>query len=139
MVGLTTELEQPTIEPVADAATVLRMNALVRAVPAAAHVIDYASRVVLALNPGQPGASETVRQYVRLGPSPRGAQALALAGRVVALMAGRFTLSVDDIREVALPALRHRVLLSFDAERQAISPDEIIAGALERVPREVPK
>ncbi len=113
------------------------MNALVRAVPAATHVIDYASRLVLALNPDQPGAGEAVREYVRLGPSPRGAQALALAGRVVALLAGRFTLSVDDIREVALPALRHRVLLSFDAERQAISADDIVKGALDTLPREV--
>jgi MoxR-like ATPase len=137
MVGLTTELQQPTIEPVADGETVLRMNALVRAVPAAAHVIDYASRLVHALNPDQPGASEAVREYVRLGPSPRGAQALCLAGRVTALMAGRLTLSVDDIRAVALPALRHRVLLSFDAERQAISADAIVSGALEGVAREV--
>ena len=136
MVTRTTEPQSPTVAPVADASTILRMSTLVRSVPAAAHVVDYASRLVLALHPDRPAASEQVRQYVRLGPSPRGVQTLCMAGRVAALMAGRFVLAVEDIREVALAALRHRLVLSFDADRQAISADQIIGEALERLPRE---
>ncbi len=130
----TAEAAEPAIEPVADAATVARMNALVRAVPAAEHVIDYASRLVLALQPGS-GAAERVRRFVRLGPSPRGAQALVLAGRAAALIDGRHSLAVEDVRAVALPALRHRLVLTIDAERQAVAADEIVAEALESVPR----
>jgi MoxR-like ATPase len=121
---------------VADAPTLLRMNALVRAVPTAAHIVDYASRLVVALHPDGAGSSEQVRQYVRLGPSPRGVQTLCMAARASALMAGRLVVAVEDIRAVAPAALRHRLILSFDAERQSISADEIIAETLERLPRE---
>jgi len=137
MVAHTAEgLELSALRPVADAATLLRMTALVREVPAAAHVIDYASRLVLALHPSSADASDDVRRHVRLGPSPRGAQALALAGRVVALMAGRVSLAFEDVQAVALPALRHRLLLSFDAERAGVSADDLVADALARVPTE---
>jgi MoxR-like ATPase len=142
MVGLTTTSEhdraQETAAPVADATTVLRMNALVRSVPAAEHVIDYASRLVVSLHPENETATEQVKRFVRLGPSPRGAQALALAGRVAALMEGRHNLSIDDVQAIALPALRHRLVLSIDAERQNVSPDEIVRGAIEALPRETP-
>jgi MoxR-like ATPase len=124
----------PEIAAVADAPTLLAMNALVRAVPAAAHVVDYASRLVLALHPEGDDASDTVRRHVRLGPSPRGAQALVLAGRAAALMDGRVSLAFEDVRAVALPALRHRLVLSFDAERAGVSADELITDALTRVP-----
>ncbi|MCW2954204.1 MAG: ATPase associated with various cellular 3 [Conexibacter sp.] len=127
---------EPVIAPVADAPTLLRMNELVRAVPAAGHVVDYASRLVLALHPDGEDASDDVRRHVRLGPSPRGAQALALAGRVAALMDGRFSLAFEDVRAVALPALRHRLMLSFDAERAGISADDLVRDAVARVPTE---
>jgi MoxR-like ATPase len=140
MVGMTTThahaAASAAAAPVADAATVLRMNALARTVPAADHVVDYASRLVVALHPETPGATDQVKRFVRLGPSPRGAQALALAGRVAALIEGRHNLSIDDIQAIALPALRHRLVLTIDAERQAISPDEIVRGAVEALPRE---
>jgi MoxR-like ATPase len=142
MVGLTTTSEHDRAEesatPVADATTVLRMNALVRSVPAAAHVIDYASRLVVSLHPENETATDQVKRFVRLGPSPRGAQALTLAGRVAALMEGRHNLSIDDIQAIALPALRHRLVLSIDAERQNVSPDEIVQGAIDALPRETP-
>ncbi|HEY2477684.1 MAG TPA: AAA family ATPase [Solirubrobacterales bacterium] len=142
MVGLTTTAEhdaaRQSAAPVADATTVLRMNALARSVPAAAHVIDYASRLVVSLHPENPGATEQVRRFVRLGPSPRGAQALTLAGRVAALIEGRHNLSIDDVQAIALPALRHRLVLTIDAERQSVSPDEIVRGAIEALPREAP-
>src|ERR1700753_3134881 len=140
MVGMTTTSEhdqaQQSAAPVADATTVLRMNALVRSVPAADHVIDYASRLVVALHPETEGATEQVKRFVRLGPSPRGAQALALAGRVAALIDGRHQLSIDDIEAIALRALRPRLVLTIDAERQSVSPDDIVKGAIEALPRE---
>ena len=129
--------EPPPEAAVADGAMVARMGALVRAVPAAHHVIDYASRLVLSLHPDSPDAGDGVRRFVRLGPSPRGAQALALAGRVAALMDGRYSLAIDDVRAVALPSLRHRLVLSIDAERQDVSADEIVSEAVEALPREL--
>jgi MoxR-like ATPase len=121
---------------VADAETLLRMSALVRSVPAADHVIDYASRLVVSLHPETAGATDQVKRFVRLGPSPRGVQALALAGRVAALIDGRHNLSIDDIQSIALPALRHRLVLTIDAERQAVAPDAIVKEAIEALPRE---
>jgi MoxR-like ATPase len=142
MVEMTTttdhETAQQSAAPVADAITVLRMNALVRSVPAAAHVIDYASRLVISLHPESDTSTEQVKRFVRLGPSPRGAQALALAGRVAALIEGRHNLSIDDLQAIALPALRHRLVLTIDAERQAVSPDDIVRAAIEALPREAP-
>jgi MoxR-like ATPase len=139
MVGLTTTAEHDAARrsppPVADATTVLRMNALVRSVPAAAHVIDYASRLVVSLHPESDTSTAGVRRFVRLGPSPRGAQALALAGRVAALIEGRHNLSIDDVQAIALPALRHRLVLTIDAERQSVSPDDIVREAIEALPR----
>jgi MoxR-like ATPase len=111
--------------PVSDGDALLRMGAFARSLPAASPVLDYASRIVIALQP-QTGAAEIVRSYVRLGPSPRGAQALTLAGSVSALVAGRNHLAYEDIRSVALPALRHRLILTFDAERNGVTADEIV-------------
>jgi MoxR-like ATPase len=139
MVGMTTATDHgAAAAPVADAETVLRMNALVRSVPAAAHVIDYASRLVVSLHPETAGATDRVKRFVRIGPSPRGAQALTLAGRVAALIDGRHNLSIDDVQAIALPALRHRLVLTIDAERQSVSPDAIVEEAVAALPREAP-
>jgi MoxR-like ATPase len=123
----------PIVERVADGTQLLRMNALARSVPAAGHVLDYVSRLLLAMQPASPSATPLVRQYVRLGPSPRGGQALALAGRINALLEGRPNLAFEDIRVVVMPALRHRLVLSFDAERQQITPEDVISEALASV------
>jgi MoxR-like ATPase len=141
MVARTTGEDAAGPEPVAavaDAETVARMRALVRQVPAAEHVVDYATRLVLTLHPEQAGASERLRRFVRLGPSPRGIQAMVLAGRVAALIEGRPNLAVEDVRAVAHSALRHRLVLTIDAERQGVGPDEIIDEALASLPREAP-
>jgi MoxR-like ATPase len=119
------------IEPAEDSGLLPRLGGFARELPAAEAVLDYASRLVLALHPG-PEASPLVSGYVNLGPSPRGAQALVLAGRIAALLAGRHNLAFEDIRAVAPPALRHRLILGFDAERDAIDPDAIVAEAIER-------
>ena len=124
------------VQPVAGADEVRRLRAAVRSLPAAEHVVGYAARLVMALHPDRPEASERVREFVELGPSPRGARALALAGRAVALLAGRHALAVEDVREIALPALRHRLILDLDADRAGVSADDLIREAIERVPKE---
>lgn len=128
-------LPEPEPAPVADAAVLMRMRSLVHQVPAAAHVLDYVSRLVLALQP-RPDAPAPVRDFVRLGPSPRAAQALSLAGRVTALLAARPNLAFEDVRAVAPLALRHRLVLTFDAIRHGVTAEELVADALERVPEE---
>jgi len=120
------------IEPVADADRLLAMNALARQVPAATRVLEQIGALILALQPS-PQAPQLVRDYVRLGPGPRGAQALSVAGRITALLDGRHNLAGEDVRAVAHPALRHRLVLNFDAEREAITPGMIIDAALDRV------
>ena len=127
----------PSPPPAADGDTLLRMGSLARSLPAASPVLDYASRIVIALQPLE-SASEIVRSYVRLGPSPRGAQALTLAGSVSALIAGRRHLAYEDIRAVALPALRHRLILTFDAERNGVTADEIVRDVVHSMSEDVP-
>jgi MoxR-like ATPase len=96
-------------------------------------VVDYIARLLLALQPSSAAATAMAREYLRLGPSPRGGQALSLAGRAAALLDGRHNLAFEDVRAVAPSVLRHRLALNFDAERRAVVPDAIIADALERL------
>jgi MoxR-like ATPase len=136
LVGRTETATVAAVEAVTDAATLRAMRALVRSVPAASHVADYATRLVLALQPDSPDASPLVRSAVRLGPSPRGALALGMAGRAAALLDGRHSLAFEDVRAVAHAALRHRIGLSFDAEREGTTAEAIVDDALARVPEE---
>jgi MoxR-like ATPase len=129
--------ELSTAAPASTAEELLRMGDLARHVPAASSVLDYASRLVVALQPSE-ASPQIVRDYVRLGPSPRGAQALMLAGSVTALLAGRHHLAYEDIRAVALPALRHRLILSFDAERTGLTTDDVVASVLGEVREDIP-
>jgi MoxR-like ATPase len=122
------------VERVATAELLLRMNALARSVPVAMNVLDYIARLLLALQPSSPDATPLARQYVRLGPSPRAGQALSMAARTTALLDGRHNISFEDVRDVVTQVWRHRLALSFDAERRAVAPEAIIAEALERVP-----
>jgi MoxR-like ATPase len=132
----TSDMSDLPVRQVADASILMRMHRLAAQVPMARHVVDYASRIVLALQPSAQDANDLVRRHVRLGPSPRGAQALCLAGRVGALLAGRYNLAFADVRAIAKPALRHRMVLTFDAQRQGISPDTIIDQVISGVPEE---
>jgi len=132
----TAEMTDTPVRQVADAGMLLRMRRLAHEVPMARHVVDYATRIVLALQPGAVDGLELVRRHVRFGPSPRGAQALCLAGRVGALLDGRYNLAFADVRAIAKPALRHRLVLTFDAQRQEISPDTIIEEVIARVPED---
>jgi MoxR-like ATPase len=128
----TTGTDEPALAPVADGPTVLGMARLARTVPLADHVLDYAVRLVSATRPDRstvPG----VAAYVRFGASPRAVQALALTGKVRALLAGRFNVAFDDIRASARPVLRHRVLLTFEAEADGMISDRLIDRLLEAV------
>jgi MoxR-like ATPase len=123
------------LAPVSDGAQLLRMGALARSLPVSSSVLEYTSRIVIALQPSEQ-AAEPVRQYVRLGPSPRGAQALMLAGSVSALLAGRHHLAYEDVRAISLPALRHRLILTFDAERNGVTADDVVRSVVRDVPED---
>jgi MoxR-like ATPase len=129
----TTGSERAVPEHAATAADVVAMQRLARSVPIAPHVTAYAVSLLSATHPDQPRAPELVRQYVRYGASPRGAQALVLAGKINALLEGRYNVSVEDVRAVALPALRHRVIRNFEAEAEDISSDALVRSVLETV------
>lgn len=130
----TTRRETPKGKKVMDGEAILRWQAFVRDVVAVPQVRDYAVRLVLATQPGSELATDSVSKYVRYGSSPRGAQALLLAGKVSALRAGRFNVSFGDIQQAAYPALRHRVLLNFEAEADEITQDQIVTDVLNAVP-----
>ncbi|HIE38183.1 MAG TPA: AAA family ATPase [Anaerolineae bacterium] len=129
----TTSEAEPEVEVVADGATVLAMAALARQVPVASPVADYAARLVLATHPESNTAPEMVRRYVRYGASPRAAQALILGSKVAALLEGRYNVSLADLREVAPAALRHRVLLNFDAQAEGVAPDRVVEEVVRTV------
>jgi MoxR-like ATPase len=130
----TTRGERPRAERVVDGDTLLRLQDLVREVVVAPHVQDYAIRLALATHPEGPHAVPVTNQYVRWGTSPRGVQALVMAAKVRALLDARYNVSYEDIRRVYLPALRHRVLLNFEAQAEGIDADEVLLKVLDAVP-----
>ncbi|HED54307.1 MAG TPA: MoxR family ATPase [Phycisphaerales bacterium] len=132
----TTRQESPTIEPVLDGDSIRRYQALVRMVAIADHVQDYAVRLVLSTHPTGEFGTPMVRKYVDVGASPRAAQALVLAAKCRALVSGRPTVGVEDIQKVAKPALRHRILVNFEADADGIEQDAIIENAVQTLPRE---
>ena len=132
----TTGAEAIRLEKVADGPTILAMQQLAREVPVASHVTAYAATLLTATHPDQPTAPSTVRDFVRFGSSPRGMQAMILAGKIIALFDGRFNVSFDDIRSAATPALRHRLILNFEAQAEGVSADDIVASLLSSVPTE---
>jgi MoxR-like ATPase len=107
------------------------MAELAREVPMASHVMDHAVGLVVATHPERPESPETVRRYVRWGSSPRGLQTLVLAGRIRALLDGRFNVALEDVDGVATPALRHRVFLNFEADAAGIDQDTVVAAVVE--------
>jgi MoxR-like ATPase len=129
----TTGSESVTASKVCTAAEIVEMQRLAKAVPIAAHVTAYAVSVLAATHPDQPRAPQLVREYVRYGGSPRGAQALVSAGKIYALLDGRFNVAIDDIRAVALPALRHRIILNFEGEAEGITTEAIVRTILDTV------
>ena len=134
IVERTTGSDAASASKVCSAAEVVEMQRLARAVPIAAHVTAFAVSVLSASHPDQPRAPQLVRDYVRYGASPRGAQALVTAGKISALLDGRFNVSIDDIRAAALPALRHRIILNFEGEAEGITSEAIVRSILDAVP-----
>ncbi len=125
----------PTISAVATGNDILEMGRLLRQVPIDADVQSHLVRVVRATHPNDPNAPDSVKRFVRYGSSPRGAQAILSAARARALLEGRFHVACDDVNRMALPALRHRVMLSFEGEAEGMSTDTIIESVIEKNPR----
>jgi len=132
----TTGQETPAAGRAASGADIIQMRALARSVPVASHVQEYIARLVLATHPEDPQAAPLVRKYVRYGVSPRGGQALMLGAKVTALLAGRYNVAFEDVHAVALPALRHRLILNFDGLAEGVSPDSVIEELLEVLVRQ---
>jgi len=125
-----------TIVPdkVMDGSEILRWQQLIREVILAEHVQDYIVRLVMATHPEGPFSLPVTNQYLRWGASPRGAQAMALAAKVRALLEGRYNVSFEDVRRVYLPAMRHRVILNFEAQAEGIDTDHVLLEILEKLP-----
>ena len=130
----TTQNEVPTVSRIVEGAAILEMRNTARAVAVARPVQAYAIRLTLGSHPDSPHASPMVKRYVRYGASPRAAQTLVLAAKIQALIRGQAFVSADDVRAVALPALRHRLLLNFEGEAEEINTDAIVTELLQTVP-----
>jgi MoxR-like ATPase len=134
----TTRNEWPQPDKIMDGREVGQWQQLVREVLVAPPVQDYAIRLVLATHPGGEFAAAETNKFIRVGASPRGAQALVLAGKVRALLEGRYNVSFEDIRSVHLPALRHRILLNFEAQAENIPSDQVLGQVLKEVKEKGP-
>jgi MoxR-like ATPase len=132
ILSATTGTADPRIDAVASGEEIERLHMVVRDVPAADNVVDFAVRLVRASRPTAEEASEAVRKWVRWGAGPRAGQSLLLGAKARALLEGRSVVDFEDIRAVAAPVLRHRILVNFQAEADGIDSDEIVRRLLER-------
>jgi MoxR-like ATPase len=130
----TTSGHNPQINPILDGPRIIAHQHLVRRVVIAPHVRDYVIRLTLATHPQGQFAIPMVNQFLRVGVSPRAAQAIELAAKVRALLDGRFHVSFKDVKEVAVPAMRHRAILNFEGEAEGITTDMVV----ERIVTDVP-
>jgi len=137
IIDRTTRREVAKGEKVMEGQKIARWQSIVRDVPVAPQVAEYAVRLTMATQPGNPGVTELVNKYVAYGSSPRGAQALILAGKVYALRDGRFNVSFEDVERSAMPALRHRLLPNFESQADGVEADKIIADVLKNTPKTV--
>lgn len=133
IVTLTTGLEEPEVQVVTNADELLEAQTAAKNVPSAQPVLEYAIKVIAATHPDSELAPDVIKKYVRCGASPRGAQAIISTARVRALMEGRFNIAFEDIKKMAYPVLRHRILLNFDAVSDGKSPDDIISELLNNI------
>ncbi|MEM9411062.1 MAG: MoxR family ATPase, partial [Planctomycetota bacterium] len=125
--------EPPEIENVANGEDIVAMGQLLRQVPIDQQIQSHLVRVVRATHPNDKNAPEEVKKYVRYGSSPRGAQAILTASRARALLDGRFHVASEDINAMALPALRHRILLSFEGEAEGQSTDAVVDSVIKKL------
>ncbi len=135
IVASTTSSYTPAIDKVLDAKTIMELQALIRRVPVTEHVVRYAVRLARATRGGD-GAPEFVKQWVSWGAGPRASQYLVLGAKARAVLHGRFTPGIEDVRAVAPSVLRHRVVTNFTAEAEGVKPDRIIADLIANVPAE---
>ena len=138
IVDRTTQGEAQTAEPVATATDVLAAQRLIRDVPLATHVKNYAIRLVMATHPQTPRTTGRGAQLRALRLQPARRAEPVLAAKVRALFAGRFNVSFDDLREVAVPCLRHRLILNFEGEAEGIDTAEIVSGLVRDLPESGP-
>ncbi len=131
IIDRTTQARHVAVERIMTGPAVLGFRELIREVPVASHVRDLASTIVMATHPEWEHAPEPTRRFVRYGASPRGAQALILGAKVLALAEGRYNASVEDLRALAAPALRHRIILNFEGEAEAVDVDQLIGEIVE--------
>ena len=134
IVNRTTSGTSPTVNRVLDTEKIIAYQQIVRNVNISEEVQDYAVRIVLATHPEEQLSTPKVKSFLRFGASPRAAQTLVLAGKVHALLGARTDVSIDDIRKAALPTLRHRCILNFEAEAEAITCDDILLNLIETLP-----
>ncbi len=127
----TTQTHAVSIQRVIDGPSVLGFRDLIRETPIAAHVRDFAARIIMGTHPDWDGSPQITKRVVRYGASPRGAQSLVLGAKVRALTQGRFNVSVEDLKALAVPALRHRVILNFAGESEGIDTDKLITQVVE--------
>jgi MoxR-like ATPase len=127
----TTKGAEAVVKKVASGSDLESVRALVRDLPAASNIVDYALRLTRATRPGDPSAPEVIRDWVKWGAGPRAGQALILGAKATALIDGRPVPSLDDVRAIALPVLRHRVLLNFQAEADGVTPDQVVGKLLD--------
>jgi MoxR-like ATPase len=130
----TTTGQDPQAHPVVSAQQILDARALVKRVAIAAHVQDYAIRLVLASHPNGEFAIDPVNRYLRFGASPRGVQAIVLGAKVRAMLDERYHVSFDDITASYLPAMRHRILLNFEGQAEGVDNDDILRKILDLTP-----
>ena len=135
----TTTGADPQAEPIIGAGEIIAAQALVQRVVIAPHVQDYAIRLVLGTNPQGEFAAGITNRFIRFGSSPRGTQALVLAGKVRAMLEGRYHVSFDDIRLACLPALRHRILLNFEGQAEGVQNDDLLHEILQETPTALDK
>jgi MoxR-like ATPase len=129
----TTEAKTPRAQPVLAGERALAMSQLARQIPIADDVRRYGISLVLATHPDHATAPEITRKYVRYGSSPRGAQAMILAAKILAILDGRYHVARDDLKAVALGVLRHRIILNFEGQAEGIQTDTVVEGILKAV------
>jgi MoxR-like ATPase len=134
VVRLTTAVQDIKLSKILDGAEIIRLQQIVRRVPAADHVIQYAMRLVRATRVHEGGVPEIVKNYVSWGAGPRACQYLILGGKVRAVLNGRFHVSTEDIKAVACPVLRHRIVTNFNADAEGFTTDKIVEKLLETIP-----
>lgn len=139
IVDRTTQRQTQALEPILHTDSILAAQQLVREVPIASHVKHYAIRLVMATHPHTPSTLERVKRYVRYGASPRGVQSLVLAAKVRALFQGRFHVSIEDLRAVAVPCLRHRLIFNFEGEAEGLDSADLLRDLVVELPEQAPR